>query len=142
MSDLIHVVYASRETEKFDPDSLKELLNIARTNNHSKDVSGMLLYSEGSFFQVLEGEPDAVRSLYDKIGQDPRHDRVIKIIEEPIKQRSFDQWSMGYVGASPDELKRIDGLNDFFNDKGCLTELGAGRAKTLLGAFSSGRWQS
>jgi len=32
---------------------------------------GLLLYIEGSFFQVLEGNPDAIDAVYGRIARDP-----------------------------------------------------------------------
>jgi hypothetical protein len=49
---------------------------------------------------------------------------------------------MGFSSASLEKLRRVPGLNDFFKDHSCLTELDAGRAKKLLAAFAEGRWRA
>jgi hypothetical protein len=56
----------------------------------------MLLYLNGSFMQVLEGEEAAVDETYSRIRQDPRHAGCIVIDRWPIEKRSFSQWSMGF----------------------------------------------
>ena len=54
--ELVHCIYASASTVSFTKDEITELLAIAQRNNGALGVTGMLLYEDGSFFQVLEGE--------------------------------------------------------------------------------------
>ena len=139
---LIHCIYASAGTEEFTPQDIVELLDKAKENNSKLDVTGMLLYEDGSFFQVLEGEYEAVSKLFKKIALDKRHEKIIKIIQEPIEERLFGDWTMGYSGISKNDLKDIEGLNDFFSSRQCYTELDSGRAKKLLAAFKDGKWRA
>ena len=60
----------------------------------------MLLFIEGSFFQILEGAAQTVTRLYDVILNDSRHTRVTQIIREPIASRSFSEWTMGFSQVS------------------------------------------
>jgi hypothetical protein len=126
----------------FRPTELDELLSKCRINNASLGITGILLFNEGSFFQVLEGEKKAVESLYEKISKDKRHNKATKIIMEPIKERSFEDWTMGYPELTSKELATIPGLNDFFTRGNSYLELGEGRAKALLSAFKEGRWRT
>ena len=138
---LIHIVYASEAAVSFEPLELKRLLDEARMRNAGAGVTGMLLHTDDSFFQVLEGAEHVVGPLFAKIGADPRHRSVVKIVEEPIAKRDFARWSMGYRGATRAELARLDGLNDFFSGRRSLLELPVGRARALLEAFRDGRWR-
>lgn len=142
MSDksLIHCIYASAEARRLGQDDLDLILQQSRRNNARLGITGILLYAEGSFFQVLGGPADAVDMLYQTIAADPRHCKVTQIIREPIAGRVFQDWTMGYSGLTKAELRSIDGLNDFFDDATCFTELDPGRAKRLLKAFIAGRW--
>lgn len=139
--ELIHLIYASRAAQPFTEEELVDLLNGARTANSSIDVTGMLLHCEGSFFQVLEGEEEIVSTLYNKISKDPRHEDIVKIIKEPIEERAFGEWSMGYARAQKEQLKSISGLNDFFQGKKCLGDIDTGRARKLLTAYADGNWR-
>lgn len=141
MSSLIHTIYASRAVNDFSQDGIVDLLSKARTKNASLGITGMLLYDDGSFFQVLEGEEAALDQLFSEISDDKRHQQVAKIISEAIPKRQFSDWSMGYAAISSDELKTIEGMNDFFTEQNCLAEIDAGRAKKLLKAFAQGRWR-
>lgn len=137
----ICLVYASAATRHFEPKELAQILTKAGRHNLRAGITGMLLYTEGSFFQVLEGNAQVVHKLYDKILVDPRHSRAIKLIEDRIEKRTFPQWSMGFARVSRDELARIPGLNDFFDRGSSFDKLGEGRAKALLAAFREGRWR-
>lgn len=140
--NLVHCIYSSAETAPFTPDDIVALLEKAREDNAKLGVTGMLLYDNGTFFQVLEGESDVVLSLLDIIQKDKRHDRVVKIIYEDIEERDFSGWTMGYSGFTRDDLKSIEGLNDFFQGGNQYTDLDEGRAKTLLEAFKDGKWRA
>lgn len=139
---LIHLIYASAAVENFKGPSLSAMLQASRAANAKRAVSGMLLYSAGSFFQVLEGEESTLEALYERIAVDPRHDRVTRIIAEPIAQRSFDQWTMGFAELDPAEIDEVDGLSDFFREGQSLLSMPPGRARNLLSAFGAGRWRT
>jgi hypothetical protein len=140
-SELIHCIYASAASRDFETDELAELLQVARENNAKLGLTGMLLYAEGSFFQVLEGEADVVDALYVKIKRDKRHDNLALIIKEPIQERYFDDWTMGFYKVSRAELAGILGVNDFFRNDGAVDSDDASRARKLLAAFREGRWR-
>ncbi len=139
---LIHLIYSSAATDAdLSTESLEVILEQSRKNNTKADITGILLFENGAFFQVLEGEEETVTSTYDNIEKDPRHDRVTKLISEPIAERAFGEWSMGYPKVSKKELLEIKGLNDFFAQGNSFMELEEGRAKLLLRAFQNGKWR-
>ncbi len=142
MSTLMHIIYASAATDKFGRDELVEILEQARPRNGALGVSGMLLYINGSFLQILEGPPAQVEPLFEKISTDKRHTNVVTIIRESIAKRDFDGWSMGFADVNEADLASIDGLEDFFGTDQLLTGLDPGRTKKLLRAFRNGRWRS
>lgn len=139
---LVHCVYSSVETIVFSQEGIVALLEKARKNNSELGVTGMLLYDNGSFFQVLEGKPDVVTALLEKIKEDDRHYRVVKIIYEEIDNRDFSEWTMGYSGVTREDLGKIQGLNDFLRADNRYSDLDEGRAKTLLDAFKDGQWRT
>ena len=143
VSLLEHIIYASVATQHFGSSDLARLLQKSRASNECVGLTGMLLHcdSDGSFFQVLEGEPAALDRLYQKISIDKRHSHVTLIVMEPIAKRSFAEWSMGFSGVSQAMLSKLPGFNDFFRKGASFTKLDAGRAKKLLVAFSEGNWR-
>ena len=70
---VLQLGYASAATVEFSDDDLRELLAKSRSNNMAAGITGMLLYHEGSFLQVLEGPSEAVEHLYARIRRDKRH---------------------------------------------------------------------
>ena len=139
---MIHLIYASVETQSFSPAQLTELLQKARVENERVQLTGILLYSNGNFFQVLEGEPAAVDEMYKKLHLDKRLRQLTLIVREPITKRFFADWSMGFSNITPEELTQIGGMNDFFHGGSCFIGLDSGRAKKLLAAFAKGRWRA
>lgn len=139
---LVHLIYASVAVQRFDSSQLIELLQQSRIRNAQRGITGMLLHTEGNFFQVLEGPREQVHNLYRKITQDTRHSQMTLIIDEPISKRTFECWSMGFVELSAKDLQQIEGCNDFFQSGACFARISSGRAKKLLMAFGAGRWRT
>ncbi len=142
MDKLIHLIYSSAATYDFTETEILNLLEKARKNNEALNVTGMLLYTDGSFFQVLEGPAGAVDELFKLIGKDERHTQVATIIREPIARRSFGEWTMGYADLDLQDLEDIVGLNDFFSMGSCFVQMDQGRSKKLLASFKDGRWRT
>lgn len=141
--DLVHCIYCSASAEKrLSSRELEALLEQCRRNNAKSGITGILLYHDGAFFQVLEGDRPVVEALFAKIARDDRHTRATTIVLESIEERTFGAWTMGYPNLSAKDLAQIAGLNDFFTGGRSYMELGAGRAKTLLAAFKEGRWRA
>ena len=139
---LVQLIYCSVASHMFSNEELAGLLRLARKNNAKEDITGMLLYSEGSFFQVLEGEEEKIRHLFRTIKNDERHHSITIVIQEPIAERSFADWTMGYVYIKPEDVGTILGANDFLLGEQTFTKLGRGRAKKLLAAFKHGHWRA
>jgi hypothetical protein len=137
---LVRIAYVSAETEPFTHEAICKLLLKARQNNAEKGITGMLLYHQGSFLQLLEGEQSAVDELYDRISKDPRHFHVVKLLKEHIDERSFADWSMGYADSTDPFFNSVEGLNDFFEDQHCLKALRSVKARKLLKSFEEGQW--
>ena len=93
-------------------DQLDELLDQARKLNHTRSITGMLLYSDGSFFQVLEGLSEQVEETFHSISADQRHSNIRLLFKEEIPNRSFHDWSMGFQRMSPAEISQISGINN------------------------------
>ena len=128
---MIRLTYASTATQEWSPEDLLELLKQARTNNGAKNVTGILLYSKGTFFQVLEGEEAAVESVYSLIEKDPRHKNCTLIEKLNITERAFPYWSMGFEKIDPKELRKMKGLNNFFEND--FTPAGFASHKNIIG---------
>lgn len=74
-----------------------------------------MLYKEGNFLQVLEGEESAVRALFATIESDPRHRGAIVLMEDEEESLLFDEWSMGFRNLTDPEVLAREGFNKFMN---------------------------
>jgi uncharacterized Fe-S cluster-containing MiaB family protein len=107
-----YLIYISTAKKLLNEQELTEILTVSRKNNQNSHLTGVLLYSEGTFIQLLEGEPEALSAIYDKIKKDPRHKNLIKLAEAPIEERSFPDWTMGFRTINAVELESFEG---YFN---------------------------
>ncbi len=131
------LIYVSIAEKPFTSAELLDLLEHARRNNEKAHVTGMLLYKEGNFMQVLEGEERVVKALAAKISRDPRHSKMITMLEGPLPQREFPEWSMGFADLDAVEASATPGYSEFMNTA-LTVEAFAGRptrAQRLLAAF-------
>lgn len=110
---LSSLVYVSASYKLMDDSELEQILRTARTTNGELEITGMLLYYDGSFMQVLEGPEANVRMIYHKITQDTRHRYIIKLLDESIVQRNFPDWSMGYQKLNQGDVESIEGFSSF-----------------------------
>lgn len=112
---MFRLVYVSAASNLFEKPALLELLTQAREKNHRLGVTGMLLYKNGDFIQLLEGEEAVVKALYHTISDDPRHTGSIVLIEEHTDVRLFNDWSMGFRDLGDPEIQATPGYSAFLN---------------------------
>lgn len=93
---------------------LQTLLQECRENNARMGITGMLLYGNQTFVQVLEGEEPTVNALLETIKRDPRHTNVQLLQRKTIERREYSDWSMGFKRVSGEDLENLEGLNNFF----------------------------
>lgn len=117
-----YLIYLSTAAELLNQEQLLQILKTSRKNNSANHITGMLLYGEGTFVQVLEGDEDVVNETYSRISADQRHFGLIKMAEGNLVQRNFPEWSMGFKSANPEELDEFRGFihptgKGFLSDK-------------------------
>jgi hypothetical protein len=93
---MIQLLYISQASPGFNETALARILQVSAKNNARRDVTGLLLYSNHIFMQVLEGDENEVNATFARIRQDPRHYNVIVLVKTSIKAREFERWSMGF----------------------------------------------
>jgi hypothetical protein len=108
---LYHISYVSTGCDGLRYEHIKEILESSNKNNETDEISGILIYCNKHFFQIIEGEKEKVEELFQKIAVDPRHDNVIKLQSGFIEQRHFETWNMGFKSYNK-ELKPLDDFNN------------------------------
>jgi Sensors of blue-light using FAD len=96
MNSLHSIAYVSSAVNMFSESELELLLQQVRQRNIELEITGLLLYSTGNFMQYLEGGRAGVQSVFASIARDPRHRRVVTIMDEPIQTREFSEWAMAF----------------------------------------------
>jgi hypothetical protein len=107
---MYHLVYISYAGHPFSDLELIDLLQKARDNNTRAQVTGILLYAQRRFIQVLEGSETAVRGLFERIAEDPRHRKVTVVLEGTHQHRMFETWSMGFKSLTDFHFKEMSGF--------------------------------
>lgn len=98
MASTYKLIYISQAKEDICYRDIDEILKKSRKNNAFHEVSGLLIFSDGFFIQLLEAnKPEIVRATMAKIVQDPRHHTVRVIREWSCEQRSLQEWSMAFL---------------------------------------------
>lgn len=95
-----NIVYISAAVRPFLRDELTELLLECRLNNRKEGITGLLMYHDQQFFQVLEGAIDKLEGIYKKICSDHRHRGIVTLQKGRSAQRHFAQWEMALVELS------------------------------------------
>jgi hypothetical protein len=142
---MLELIYVSAAVKPFSVLELRELMTAARIHNQKAGLTGLLLHDRGSFLQVLEGEPVAVETLFNKISRDFRHGRVTTLLSDTIPTRSFDAWNMGFVSLDA-RLRGTPGFSQFLEPErsveSFLTNRAHAAARQILLAFREGRFRS
>ena len=102
---LSQLIYVSNRKSICTDAEIDKILSSCKKNNPSLDITGLLLYSDTKFIQIVEGASKTITSLYDKIKQDPPHANAMMISFSPIKERAFPSWHMASKKISDTEIE-------------------------------------
>lgn len=120
---MYQLVYASTSARSMTEDDLLALLRAARGNNARLDVTGLLLYRNGAFLQVLEGDRSTVDALFETIRADPRHQDVLLLLNHDVPQREFPDWAMGFEDLSDAFIRDEPGFRPFLDEQLTVRQL-------------------
>lgn len=95
------IVYTSVATVPVEKHVLRDILSASTRNNNKLELTGLLLYFDGTFVQVLEGPSENVDLMIGRIRKDHRNKDMIILMENEIEEREFSQWDMGFKHVYP-----------------------------------------
>jgi hypothetical protein len=135
----MQLVYVSTAHEELAPQVLDAILVSSVKHNMPQQITGMLVYADGNFLQILEGAAAAVQETFDRVKDDSRHYGVLVIAHEPVEHREFQQWSMGFRRVTRDELTANPAYAPLIAGKINFSALGVrpGLAMEILRDFSA-----
>ena len=97
------ICYVSTASKELSQADIASLFKTVRQKNDTMGVTGILMFSEGNFFQIMEGEHETIIHLFNRIKLDSRHYNIIKILEKPIDNPYFDHYYSGFTTISNHE---------------------------------------
>lgn len=106
------IVYTSKyvgNREEVDK-ALSDITEIAKINNIEFSITGLLFFHVDRFVQIIEGKKLSLEGLMEILEKDDRHKEIMRLIDEPIEERSYSDWNM-------------DSFNLSDSDKLCSNEL-------------------
>ncbi len=104
------IIYSSQARTPLSMKDLEEILVDARAGNEKRKVTGVLVYVDGVFMQILEGEEAVLRGLMQSIAADARHTDVTVFHQGEVANRTFPDWRMAYLSATPQQMAVWAGL--------------------------------
>ncbi len=90
------IVYVSRAVKDISREDLDALFKSTTLNNEDLEITGILMYNEQTFLQVLEGEYAIINSLFETIKTDSRHNSIFKLVDTTKGSRIFSQYKTGF----------------------------------------------
>ena len=115
MSKLFRMAYISTASKLFAPAELRDMLKESSARNQEADITGMLLYKDGQFMQVLEGAAEAVTATFSRISKDPRHHGIMVLVKGAVQERCFPGWSMAFRDLNLPDHQKVPGYSEFLN---------------------------
>lgn len=129
------IVYTSTQTRPITDTELAQILAVGREKNTALGVTGVLAHKGDNCLGILEGDDEVVGARFDQVRRDPRHTNVRVLLDEPIGQRAFPDWSMAFQPLDP-LMQQVPGFSDLFAPgQPSDPDFGMTRARGLLDWF-------
>lgn len=98
------------------PSGLSGIYAHARKANSIRGITGIISYKSNHYFQIIEGNDSAVDELYEKIKTDDRHEKIIELVNKPIRNKNFPEWSMKLISLNAKTEEFNSFIKAFTND--------------------------
>ena len=125
---MYRIIYLSSASKLLSDDELNYLLKSSKIKNKKYNITGLLLYIDGDFLQVIEGEKQDVLNLFELIKKDERNRSIICVFNENVEKRQFPDWLMGFSQLTYHNLQKMDSFENItkttlsnINDKVAIT---------------------
>lgn len=130
------ISYVSTASEKLTDIEIEKVLDFSKNWNNDHNITGILLFSEGNFFQVLEDEKTILQDLFERISDDSRHFNVIRIFGKEIDDANFEGYSANFI--SIDSQFRKEDFGRYLNQVDSLNPAIRTSVQYILKNFSEG----
>ena len=106
------LIYASYASKDWTDQELLDLLTTSRTRNSRIGITGLLVYAQRRFLQILEGDQKTVLQLYESIKDHPGHKNAMVLLDDEVEERLFPDWSMGFERLDEATFSSMSGYRD------------------------------
>lgn len=127
------ICYVSNATENFSEAEIDEFFQRWKEKNSKLGIKGILLFSEGHFFQVLEGERTAVLALFNEINKDRKHKDIIQVLGKDIEKGSLDGYLTEHLTAG--NFSRPELIREYCGSVKGMDHRTQEQIKTILESF-------
>lgn len=114
MEPVFHLVYISHAAEDISYTDIRDILSVSRKNNAQENITGLLIFREGYFLQLLEGSETAVKTILGQIMMDDRNHSLRVLIEAEGGERLFQDWQMAFIDGDISSNETVE-LVEFFD---------------------------
>ena len=90
--------------------SIAQILGVSDANNRRDHLTGVLMFHDGQWMQVIEGERADLDRLIHRLRADPRHRDVTFLVDAPAATRRFGTRPMAQADVT-------DGVLEILNDR-------------------------
>lgn len=127
------IVYVSNASEDLEKNQINEILNNSKKWNNDNDITGLLLFSGGNFFQIIEGEKKTIIELFQNIQSDNRHHNIMQILGKDIHKPAYDGFESDFV--SEESYYDPEKFHEYLNQIKVLEPSAQLAVKNILKAF-------
>ncbi len=111
------ISYVSTANRNLNQDEVAELLELTEIRNNKDGVKGLLIYSGGNFFEVIEGEKTKIKDLFEKIKVDPRHRNIMMVFEKQISKQLFEDEKANFISENTQHRQmRVENFRYYIQD--------------------------
>jgi len=130
------ITYVSTAKKELSSTEIDDLLTTSKKNNNKKSITGVLLYKDGNFLQLIEGKKTEILTLFETIIKDERHTNIIKIFGKEKDSKPFDGYHVDFVTNK--KLQYSDTLSEYLFPLETLDEKSKNVVMSILRIFLSG----
>ena len=130
------ISYVSTVNPGLSETEIQKALDFSKNWNNDNDITGILLYSQGNFFQVLEGEEQLLKDLFSRIKSDERHHNLIRIFQKEIPDIKFDGYEADFI--SLDDRYKNENFDTYLTQISLLNPSIQSSVKYILNKFTEG----
>ncbi|WP_284123892.1 BLUF domain-containing protein [Parerythrobacter aestuarii] len=93
------LVYVSTANSEMETDQVFSIIEASSRNNLSRNITGFLMFHQGRFLQLVEGEREDLDGLMQVLETDDRHHSIDVVDRGAVEDRLFSKWRMKRVAA-------------------------------------------